>query len=178
MTFSSSKCTSIRISILPGSFVSALIVAAVSGCGGNGTVPINPLFLYDGQPLADASVAFVRTTGEKGRGSFGTTEKDGRAKMTTYQPNDGVPPGQYQIVVIKPPANAMTFEPTAEEMKDPKIIARMSSMQDSVPKGPGKRVRTTIPEVYSDPGTTPLTCTVTKSTSDFTFELKSEKKLK
>ena len=151
-----------------------LILVGIVGCNSKGVVPIQPRFLLDGEPLKDASVSFIRTGSEQGRASFGVTDDDGVATLTTYEPLDGVLPGSYSVVVIKAPENPMTFDVEKADTSDVNVLIRMSSMGDaSRPRR--RRVRTVIPVRYSDPGTTPLKCEVTDGSEEFKFELTSDK---
>lgn len=156
-----------RLAMLAG----ATCVASMIGCGGNQVVQVEPRFTVDGQPLTEASVTFVRT-GEDGggRAAFGITDENGIAKLTTYNPYDGVPPGKYSVVVIKSPKNLQTFEETGNGEMDAEALLRSSAMGDRQNMR-RRRVRTLLPEVYSDPGTTPLKCAVESSTDELLFEI-------
>ncbi len=149
---------------------------ALVGCGRGGPVAISPTFLYDGKPLAEASISFVRSEKEQGRAAFGVTDAEGKATLTTYQPNDGVLSGAYRVVVIKAPANAMTYTADDVDLTDPNAFAKMSSGAVAASKPRQRRVVSIIPEVYADPGTTPLTCTVSADELEPTFELSSKAK--
>lgn len=151
----------------------ALTVVSIVGCGEPRVVNISPRFTIDGQPLQEASVTFIRIDGDGGRAAFGVTDDEGVALLTTYSPNDGVPPGEYRVVVIKAPANAHTYEEVEVDASSPEEVLRKSSM--NLNQGTRlKRVRSLLPEHYSDPGTTPLTCTVTASSENPEFELDSK----
>lgn len=154
-------------------WMTLVLLATCTGCGSKGVVPIQPKFLLDGKPLKDASISFVRSGQEQGRASFGVTDENGVAQLTTYEPLDGVLPGNYSVVVIKAPENPMTFDVEKADTKDVDVLIRMSSMADAnQPRR--KRVRTVIPERYSDPGTTPLNCEVNDGSQELTFELTSK----
>lgn len=165
----------IKNRIVPWQIYGLLLI--VLGCDSKGTVPIEPSFIFDGKPLQQASITFIRQSTKEGRASFGLTDDQGVAQLTTFKPLDGVLPGTYRVVVVKAPENAMTFTEEEPDLSDPKTLARMSSMShlQQAPKR-GKRVRTTIPEVYSDPGTTPLKCEVSHDQLKYEFVLSSEVK--
>lgn len=151
----------------------AALVAATMGCGGQRTVPIQAVFLYDGEPLADAGVSFVRVADSEspGRPAFGSTDSEGRAALTTYERNDGVPPGEYRVVVLKPPKQVAVQQ--APEVNDLQSMVRASSMAYAGPSARPDHRRTVLPEVYADPGKTPLTCTVVPGQLEHRFELSS-----
>lgn len=148
-------------------------ILAASGCGGKGVIPVEAKFTLDGQPLADANVSFVRTDGQQGRAAFGTTDKTGLAKLTTYEPLDGVLPGKYSVVVVKPPEEAHTY---VEEEIGPEDIQKMvqySAAPNARKARRQRRVRTVINKVYAAAHTTPLKCEVASDSSLIEFELTS-----
>lgn len=152
------------------SCVCILALVPMTGCGEPRVVQIEPQFTVDGQPLSDASITFVRTDSDGGRAAFGVTNAEGIAQMTSYSPYDGICPGEYSVVVIKAPDNAHTYEEVESNSSDPDAVLRRSSMDlRAAPRT--KRVRTVLPERYSDLGTTPLACTVDSSTEELIFDI-------
>lgn len=152
----------------------AAALAACVGCGSDGPVAIAPRFTIDGQPLVEASISFFRTDGESGRASFGATDEQGVARLTTFKPLDGVLPGSYSVVVVKAPEYPVAYSyyssgaqaaPSTPEAK-PAVA----------PPQRGKIIHSTLPDAYGDPGRTPLKCTVTPDSADseITFELTSK----
>ncbi len=97
-------------------------------------------------------------------------------ELTTYQPGDGVLPGNYRVVVLKAPPNPFTYQADDQDLTDPNAIAKLSAMGGGGVRPGPKRVISTIPEVYADPGTTPLTCTVKDADEVLKFELSSKAK--
>lgn len=149
-----------------------LVVALACGCGGSGVVPIEAQFLVDGEPLPRASVSFVRQDGQGGRAAFGVTGDDGKASLTTYKPNDGVLPGEYRVTVIQAPADPRTFaEVPTGDAQDAAQLLGASSGRNARAAPRRKRVRSLLPEVYTDPGSTPLSCTVSRGDRELTFEV-------
>ncbi len=160
-----------------GRWLGLACLFGIVGCGGNGVVSISPTFTMDGAPLAEASVTFVRTDGEQGRASFGVTDSQGVAQLTTYEPFDGVMPGSYKVVVIKAPKGPAVMEQFTEpEPGDTEALIRMSAMSGMIaqPQARARFKRTLLPEVYSDPGTTPLSCTITSAGDSPAFEIDSK----
>lgn len=150
------------------------IAMACIGCGGQGVVPIETKFSLDGEPLKDASVTFIRSGSEQGRASFGMTDEDGIAKLTTYEPLDGVLPGNYVVVVVKSPEDAMTFEEVEIDPNDIQSLVKLSATPSGSPRRQQRRVRTVIPRIYGNLSTTPLKCEVTNDSTEFEFELSSD----
>jgi hypothetical protein len=153
-----------------------LLTLALVGCGKTGPIAINPTFLYDDKPLTEASISFVRSEKEQGRPAYGVTDVQGKATLTTYQPDDGVLPGTYRVVVIKPPENPMTFVEDNSNLTDPNAYGKIMASAAAANKRRTRRVVSIIPEVYADPGTTPLTCTVSADELEPKFELSSKAK--
>jgi hypothetical protein len=137
-------------------------------------VPIHPKFLLDGKPLAEVSVSFIRNDGQPGRSAYGSTDSEGVATLTTTNPNDGVMPGPYSVVVVKVAPDFGAIVVDDQDVTDPQAFAKMSSGAGAVSRPRGKRVLSTLPEVYSDPGTTPLKCVVEPGVAELNFDLSSK----
>ena len=134
--------------------VAVLMLAAIAGCGdkkktGNG-VPVSGTVLYNGQPVGGALVTF-RATFDSG---FASTDEQGRFQLRTAQGNT-LPPGDYQVTVVKtddPPPRARS---TPEEYRPP------------VPNAPPEaEPKDLLPIKYKDVITTDLKVTVTAEGSN------------
>lgn len=153
-----------------------LLIPICIGCGGVNPVPIKPRVMLDGQPLSNASISFFREGAEEGRAGFGRTNSEGVATLTTFKPGDGVLPGSYRVVVTKSPENPNTFvvDESSTEQPDAQAMLKLSSMAaQGNPRPRRRRVRSVLPEIYSDPGTTPLRSTIDSSTRSFDIEVTS-----
>lgn len=78
-----------------------VILLLAGGCSSRSKEPVYPVrgqVLLDGKPLAEAAVVFHRLD-EQGRSLTATTSADGRFQLTSYEPEDGAPAGQYAITV-------------------------------------------------------------------------------
>lgn len=87
-----------------------ILILAVSGCGGGagpGLSLVSGLVTFEGKPVGPGTVAFLPVD-PKGNPASGTIEKNGRFKMSVYNPGDGVIPGEYKVAVtvVKEPAHA------------------------------------------------------------------------
>ncbi len=77
----------------------------LAGCG-DGKLPLYPVtgtVMVDGQPASGAMVILCPTDTaspelQKER-PFGTTRPDGKFKLTTFLKDDGVPLGEYKVLV-------------------------------------------------------------------------------
>jgi hypothetical protein len=115
--------------------------------------------LFDGQPLANASIQFIPQG--KGSDATGSTNERGEFVMSTINPKDGVMPGSYKVV-INPPliaAAPQQFASSAEAM-----LAKTPPPKSAVPNFPAK---------YTKPDQTPLTQDVPVK-EKVKFDLKSQ----
>jgi hypothetical protein len=72
------------------------------------TYPVGGVVTFDGRPLAEATVSFNRVGG--GDGAVALTDTEGRYRLTTFVPNDGCLPGEYEVTISK-----ITFSPPASD---------------------------------------------------------------
>lgn len=89
-------------------FPLAAVVAltlSVSGCSSNPpTADVNATIMYQGQPVSNVIVTFHPTAG--GRPGVGRTDEQGKVTgLTTFDPNDGVVPGEH-VVTLSPATDA------------------------------------------------------------------------
>jgi hypothetical protein len=61
-------------------------------------VPVSGKVLIDGQPATTGSLAFYPQSGQ-GRPSAAKIEPDGRFSLSTFEENDGIPTGTYDVTV-------------------------------------------------------------------------------
>jgi hypothetical protein len=85
------------------------LLSIVAGCGGS-TGPeltrITGLVTFDGKPVGPGTVGFVPID-PLGSPASGTIEKNGKFKMSVFNPGDGALPGSYKVAVtvVKEPAH-------------------------------------------------------------------------
>lgn len=84
-----------------------LAIAAGSGCGSTKQVstvqlaPVSGKLTLDDKPLAEATMEFIPTGETPGQGGGATTNEDGTFTAMTPFGEEGLPPGDYQVVVSK-----------------------------------------------------------------------------
>ncbi|WP_435021062.1 hypothetical protein TA3x_002166 [Tundrisphaera sp. TA3] len=132
------------------SALALLAALAAPGCGGGeprvAVYPVSGTVTRDGKPLAGVSVQFHPTAvpvdqlNDDPALADRVVEADdqGKFSLSTYDPGDGVPAGDY-VVMIRPPLG-----PGSEELDGPV---------------PPKRVEPALAK-YANQGTTPLKVTV------------------
>lgn len=104
--------------------------------------------LYQGQPVADANVVFYAINPKDQKLTHradALCDEDGTFSLSTYEPNDGIPVGDYAVAV------SLRRPRWDEEGR------------------PGKNI---LPEKYASPRTSELKFTVKEGTNEFTIELK------
>ena len=80
--------------------VAGVCVVGLLGCGNSGqleTAPVKGRVMYLGFPIHVGSLLFVPTAG--GPSAQGMIDKDGNYVMGTYDETDGVPPGEYKVMI-------------------------------------------------------------------------------
>jgi hypothetical protein len=91
-----------RFCSLPASLIMCCLLV---GCGGRRhapvCVPVNGHITYRSKPLAEAIVVLHRVGGdvEGFQKPTAVTDADGNFTLTTFNLNDGAPPGDYEITV-------------------------------------------------------------------------------
>jgi hypothetical protein len=127
-----------------------------TGCG-DGLVDLKAHVTLDGKPLEGASVALYGGSGEtRNRPASGMTDANGDVTFTTFQPDDGVLPGEYKVVVIKSPGS-IEEEMASYDRNNPEDVKRMLARDTG---GNVAFTPSVLPRSYLDPATTPLVCKV------------------
>jgi len=142
------------------------LVVAISGCD-NDPVPVQPVsgkVLYNGEPLAEATVTFVpRETG--GRSASGVTQADGILELTTAGARRrGALIGDYIVYISKEfPVDAQGRRTTFEAIED-----ATAHLEMHISRQP--RMVSEIPARYGD-SRSPLQATVKRGQNVFNFDL-------
>ena len=96
-----------------------LVVVASAGCSsGDNQVAVRPVtgqVIYDGKPAAGVQVFLVSTNAGRPKGAainpHAVTGPDGKFEITTYEPGDGAPEGNYKAVLHWPVEDSEAEEP-------------------------------------------------------------------
>lgn len=155
--------------------VLGLAVVAVSllttGCGGGGgpgrpdLTPVSGTVLYNGKPIAGATVTFWHEKAP--RPASGITDAEGKYSLMMFEPGDGAMDGENTITVSKAGAKAATTMSPAEMAKDGALnMAKMS--QQSLTEAP---VKPEIPEKYASKSTSTLKENVSTSNNVIPLQL-------
>jgi hypothetical protein len=152
-----------------GVVMTALLGVVTSlGCG-NGMVPLRVRLTLDGKPLEGAAVTLYGEGATSNRPAAGMTDASGIATFTTFQPSDGVLPGEYKVVVIKSPKSVdeemASYDPNNPEDQK-RILARETG-------GNVAFTPSLLPKSYLNPQTTPLSVKVPPEEEIVEFALTS-----
>ncbi|MEX0612830.1 MAG: carboxypeptidase-like regulatory domain-containing protein [Pirellulales bacterium] len=156
-----------------GLYASAvLLLAACLGCG-RGTVNVKAQITLDGQPLEGATVTLIGTGETKSRPATGISDDEGNVQFTTFEPGDGVLPGEYKVLVSKMP-KTVEEEFANVDLNDPEAYERMMSRQRSAIVA---YTPSSLPRIYLNAAETPLSLTVpTKDEVVFALESTAARK--
>jgi len=131
--------------------VAASFMALFSGCEQSrlpGLVSVSGTVSYKGQLVEGAWVTFVPSQKGNGqRAASGITNGQGRFKMTTLDPDDGVMPGEYQVKISK------RVDATNNSAKDI-AMGKIKSKSDT------QHIEYLIPKVYENPAESGLSVTI------------------
>lgn len=139
------------------------LLGGVIGCGGGGgialpkTVPAGGTITLDGKPLESASVTFSPKGTTKGIECVGVTDAAGKYKLKQIRGGDGVPPGEYAVIVnryVKPDGTPVPLDGTVA----PADLGAVES----------------LPPQYSNPTEPSLAATVPEKGGEFNFDLLSQ----
>ena len=83
-----------------------LAIAASTSCGRSDRIAVHPVegsVRFGGEPAVGALVVFHPLDASEDFQRLrpaGTVDADGRYVLSTYEPQDGAPPGQYRVTVV------------------------------------------------------------------------------
>jgi len=137
--------------------VALVLTVPFSGCSKSrlkGLVAAEGVVTFNGAPVEGASVLFApKSIGTEAASATATTDKDGKFKLTTLDPGDGVYPGEYYVTVIK---DRVEGGPTLED-------AKLSHDEYQAKEAAGEFKQVTIrelPATYADMNTSGLIETI------------------
>jgi hypothetical protein len=144
----------------------AVALIASAGCGSK-LQPAGGKVLVDGVPVTEGTIMFYPVN--KGRPATARIMQDGTFTLSYENPGDGLPPGEYKVVIV-----ADVFKEgkkTKAQEADEANMKRQGVTDTSTLTG-GTLIHIVPPE-YNDISTTPLKQTVTSSgdPQDFVFDI-------
>ena len=147
-----------------------LMLAGVSlapaGCGGPSRpamAPVSGTVLFQGKPLAGAEVVFRNDA--SARFASGTTDAQGKFRLTTYENFDGATIGEHKVTVTKSQIN----EAMTGNVEDPS--ANYGAAMAAAAEGKVE-TKNEVPAKYADAEDSGLKAVVTKEgPNEFEFKL-------
>ncbi|MBL8849356.1 MAG: hypothetical protein JNG89_06715 [Planctomycetaceae bacterium] len=136
----------------------------LAGCGGSSgrprAVAVSGVLTLDGQPVKGARIRFVPVA-EGGRTAIGDTDDTGKFTLATFEPGDGIVPGEYDADVATNMAAPTTPAPSTGD-----IAAKVAA--ERPPEGG-------VPSKYTDAKTSGLHYTFTEDDGGRVVEVKLTK---
>jgi hypothetical protein len=88
-----------------------VVVLLVTGCQRSDKVRVTGrVLLHNGTPLKGASI--IARSDETGKWAKGTTDADGRYELGTGSAGDGIPPGDYHVIIMEDLGDSARNTPT------------------------------------------------------------------
>ena len=146
--------------ILPFVLIFALVPLVGCGDGRLQTIRVTGTVTFQGEPLAEAMVAFSPAVEGEGHPAVGTTDANGRFTLQTQMgaAGAGTTPGDYVVTITK-------WEVVA-------VAARVDEdTRGAADTAPPPSPRSLIPERFASPLTSGLTATVSRENTVFNFDL-------
>jgi hypothetical protein len=148
------------------------LAVALTGCGADRpqTIPVTGRVTLDGRPVEGAVVGFLPKGG--GRPATGTTDASGAFTLTTFDEGDGALPGVHLVTVTNRSSKGKDGAPGGGDSEGAERGMTLTGpMGGAGQKQPN--AEWLVPEKYSLPRESGLTCTVATGMAPPTFELTS-----
>ncbi|NLX57002.1 MAG: DUF4198 domain-containing protein [Planctomycetaceae bacterium] len=161
------------------------LLVVIGGCNKGttsvGAVPVSGVVLLDNEPAVGVTVSFSPDDPKKGMAAVGTTDSQGRFKLTTRVAGDGAVPGEYTVTITKSAAKA-TGTATVATMSDPRGSAtgvlspeQQKEVLEKMKAAQNQKADTSasdIPAKYASRDTSDLKASVTAGgQNEFTFPM-------
>lgn len=144
----------------------SLGAAILIGCGGRTgptVVPVTGTVKVKGQPVEGAQVTFMAPGAP--RASTGTTDAQGRFRLTTMATHDGAIPGKNSVGIANKARSQETMSPDKPSAAYDQMMTSAASRKKDPSQGP-------VPDKYANPATSGLTADVAPDgKNDFTFDI-------
>lgn len=138
------------------SLIVSTCVLMMVGCGSSSPyAPVSGIVTIDGEPLAEASVAFHPKAG--GRPAYGLTRADGSYELTAIERGDGALIGEHRVTI--------TAVKVEQSEKAKAMAEELGSLSSAMPMPKPKEVWL-APESYSQVENSGLTFTVERGAAN------------
>ena len=148
-----------------------VLALALAGCGSDRpqTIRVSGTVTLDGSPVEGATVGFTPAGG--GRLATGTTDASGKFTLTTFEDGDGAVPGTHTVTVTKMRLSGGEGDASVDDSEGGQRDVMLSGGM-----GPGQQEPTVewlVPQKYSNPHSSDLSCEVKRGMEQPTFALTS-----
>ena len=145
----------------------SLTLLLVCGCetvpeGQFPVAPVEVTVTYKNQPVEEAVVTFANSEGKPP--AFGRTNAEGKARMTTYQSEDGAVVGTHSVSVVKQEFDGVVQEEASQDSEE---------YNPSPGASPLPKIKDLLPQKYALPTTSGLTVEVTDGKNEVALDLGS-----
>ena len=142
------------------SIVGLVVCVVPAGCSRSGrpvVVPVRGQVMYEGKPLAGATLAFLCPGAP--RLAVGTTDEAGNYRLTTFEPNDGAIIGSHVVTVNVYQTESDAAVTGAKPAADAKAISK--SINEAVQRSvqlikKAENAKPLIPQKYNERRTSDL----------------------
>lgn len=147
----------------------AMATVSVFGCSGDTgrpkMAPVSGQVTFQGKPVEGAIVSFSAEGSP--RVASGTTDANGRYKLTTFDTNDGAPVGDHAVTIAKQKKSAGPTQEINLDNPGDAYTKQMNAAASGEASGEHE-----LPAKYADPKESGLRRTVTEQgPNEFTFAL-------
>jgi hypothetical protein len=145
---------------------------ACMGCGGTKLQPAGGKVSVDGAPVKDGTIMFYPIAG--GRPANGVII-DGSFSLSFEKPGDGLPPGEYKVVIVADIWKEAKAKSKAQEAEEA-MMKKSGSVEQTSLLAAGELIHVVPPE-YNDVKTTPLTQSVklASGAESYVYDISSKK---
>jgi hypothetical protein len=152
----------------------AALALFLTGCSAPHLQKAGGKVLVDGVPVKGGTIMFYPTT--KGRPATGSIAGDGSFTLSFAQPDDGLPPGDYKVVIVADIWKVSKVKSKAQ--LDDEALMKKAGIEGEPSLYAGGELVHVVPTAYNTIESTPLTQTVARSSDPqhYVFDIPSKKK--
>ena len=145
----------------------AVVMTTCVGCGSN-LQPAGGQVSVSGAPVKDGTIMFYPVAG--GRPATGVIT-EGKFQLSFERPGDGLPPGDYKVVIVSDIWKEAKTKTKAQEIEEAQ--AKKSGAIETTSLATTGELIHVVPPIYNDIKTTPLVQKVasTRSVANYDFDL-------
>lgn len=158
-------------SILVTSLIGLMLLMTSLGCGEN-LQPAGGKVAVDGTPVKEGTIMFYPVGG--GRPATGVIS-EGQFQLSFENPGDGLPPGDYKVVIVADIWKEAKAKTKAQEIEEAQA-KKSGAIEQTSSLAAGELIHV-VPPIYNDIKTTPLVQKVagTGAVENYVFDIETKK---